>query len=266
MVQSAQDHKLSCRFTVQQDNDPKHTVKATQEWLWNNAGNVPIQPKWERICRERLQKIPKSMCADLVGSNLRRLIGCNHDQRCFNLGCNVKIVTVSECTPYSMGGLQSLMLFSNQPENPRRSFKCVHGIEVKEQLSVRLCVTTQTCVAKQWDEKGKCDVIVTCGRQKELNFQYSSWTQPITCWAVVCNGSGAFRGWILSKTTLLELHYLHSLPLDAHKHVHKRVPTHSKAQIPQQWWPWCLKIKEICPQCDPLHQVNSANTELPLTS
>lgn len=36
------------------------------------------------------------------------------------------------------------------------------------------------CVAKQQDEKGKCDVIGTCGRQKELNFQYSGWMQPIS--------------------------------------------------------------------------------------
>lgn len=30
-----------------------------------------------------------------------------------------------------------------------------------------------TYAAKSWNEKGKCNVIGTCGRQRELNFQYS---------------------------------------------------------------------------------------------
>ena len=33
LLQSAQDLRLGCRFTFQQDNDPKHTVKTVQEWL-----------------------------------------------------------------------------------------------------------------------------------------------------------------------------------------------------------------------------------------
>ena len=32
-LQSAQDLRLGRRFTFQQDNDPKHTAKTTQEWL-----------------------------------------------------------------------------------------------------------------------------------------------------------------------------------------------------------------------------------------
>jgi hypothetical protein len=31
--QSTQDLKLGQRFTFQQDNNPKHTAKTTQEWL-----------------------------------------------------------------------------------------------------------------------------------------------------------------------------------------------------------------------------------------
>ena len=33
LVQSAQDLRLGRRFTFQQNNDPKHTAKTTQEWL-----------------------------------------------------------------------------------------------------------------------------------------------------------------------------------------------------------------------------------------
>ena len=33
LLQSAQDLRLGQRSTFQQDNDPKHTSKTTQEWL-----------------------------------------------------------------------------------------------------------------------------------------------------------------------------------------------------------------------------------------
>ena len=33
LLQSAQDLRLGLRFTFQQDNDPKHTAKTTQEWI-----------------------------------------------------------------------------------------------------------------------------------------------------------------------------------------------------------------------------------------
>ena len=33
LLQSDQDLRLGRRFTFQQDNDPKHTAKTTQEWL-----------------------------------------------------------------------------------------------------------------------------------------------------------------------------------------------------------------------------------------
>jgi hypothetical protein len=40
MLQSTQDLQLRQRFTFQQDNDPKHTAKTTQEWLRDKSLNV----------------------------------------------------------------------------------------------------------------------------------------------------------------------------------------------------------------------------------
>ena len=40
LLQSAQDLRLGQRFNVQQDNDPKHTAKTTQEWLRDKSLNV----------------------------------------------------------------------------------------------------------------------------------------------------------------------------------------------------------------------------------
>uniref|UniRef100_A0AAZ3QHX8 Transposase n=1 Tax=Oncorhynchus tshawytscha TaxID=74940 RepID=A0AAZ3QHX8_ONCTS len=40
LFQSAQDLRLGQRFTFQQDNDPKHTAKTTQERHWDKCLNV----------------------------------------------------------------------------------------------------------------------------------------------------------------------------------------------------------------------------------
>ena len=40
LLQSANDLRLGKRFTFQQDNDPKHTAKATLEWLQNKKVQV----------------------------------------------------------------------------------------------------------------------------------------------------------------------------------------------------------------------------------
>ena len=40
LPQSTQDLRLGQRFTFQQDNDPKHTAKTTQEWLLDKSLNV----------------------------------------------------------------------------------------------------------------------------------------------------------------------------------------------------------------------------------
>ncbi|CDQ80149.1 unnamed protein product [Oncorhynchus mykiss] len=37
LLQSTQDLRLGRMFTFQQDNDPKHTAKTTQEWLWDKS-------------------------------------------------------------------------------------------------------------------------------------------------------------------------------------------------------------------------------------
>ena len=40
LLQSAQDLRLWRKFTFQQDNDPKHTAKTTQELLRDKSQNV----------------------------------------------------------------------------------------------------------------------------------------------------------------------------------------------------------------------------------
>ena len=40
LLHSAQDLRLGQRFIFQQDNDPKHTAKTTQEWLQDKSLNV----------------------------------------------------------------------------------------------------------------------------------------------------------------------------------------------------------------------------------
>ena len=83
LLQSTQDLRLGQIFTFQQDNDPKHTDKTTQEWLRDKSLNVlewrsqrpdlnPIEHLWrpensspanlaglERICREEMGETPQ---------------------------------------------------------------------------------------------------------------------------------------------------------------------------------------------------------------
>ena len=81
LLQSAQDLRLGRRFTFQQDKDPNHTAKTTQEWLWDkewpiqSPDLIPIEhlgrdlkiavqqrspynlTEFERICREEWEKL-----------------------------------------------------------------------------------------------------------------------------------------------------------------------------------------------------------------
>ena len=45
LLQSAKDLRLQRRFTFQQDNDPKHTSKATLEWFQNKNMKVLEWPQ-----------------------------------------------------------------------------------------------------------------------------------------------------------------------------------------------------------------------------
>ncbi len=104
LLPSARTLKMGRGWVFQHDNDPKHTAKATKEWLkkkhikvleWRNQSPDlnPIENLWrelkvwvskrqprnlndlERICKEEWDKIPPEMCANLgpYSQNILRL-------------------------------------------------------------------------------------------------------------------------------------------------------------------------------------------------
>ena len=102
LFQSACDLRLGRRFTFQQDNDLKHTAKATLEWFKGKHLNVlewssqspdlnPIENLWsdlkiavhkrkpsnmkelEQFCLEEWAKIPVARCGKLIETYSKRL-------------------------------------------------------------------------------------------------------------------------------------------------------------------------------------------------
>jgi hypothetical protein len=102
LFQSSRDLRLGRRFNFQQDNDPKHTAKATLEWFTGKHLNVlewpsqspdlkPIENLWcdlkiavhqwnpsnlrelEQFCHEEWAKLPVERCAKLIETYAKRL-------------------------------------------------------------------------------------------------------------------------------------------------------------------------------------------------
>ena len=68
LLQSTQDFRLGRMFTFQQDNDPKHTAKTTQEWLWDKSLNVlelPSQSPNFKPVQNSLERL-KNSCAETL--------------------------------------------------------------------------------------------------------------------------------------------------------------------------------------------------------
>jgi hypothetical protein len=64
LLQGTQDLRLGLRFIFQQDNNPKHTAKTMQEWLWGKSLNVLEWPGLEPDVTS-LER-PENSCAAML--------------------------------------------------------------------------------------------------------------------------------------------------------------------------------------------------------
>ena len=109
LLQSTQDFRVGWRFTFQQDSDPKHTAKTTQEWHRDKSLNVlkcpsqspnlnpikhfmrsehssaatlPIQPDraWEDLQR-RMGETPQIQLVQVFSIKAKMPRGCNRCQK-----------------------------------------------------------------------------------------------------------------------------------------------------------------------------------------
>ena len=84
LFQSSRDLRLGRMFTFQQDNDPKHTAKATLNWFKGKHLNVlkcqqnPSNLKeLEQYCLEELAKVPVARSAKLIETYPQETCSCN---------------------------------------------------------------------------------------------------------------------------------------------------------------------------------------------
>jgi hypothetical protein len=107
LLPSVRALKMGCGCVFQHDNDPKHTAKATKEWLrkkfleWpsQSLDLNPIEDLWrelkvpiaqrqpqnlkdlEKVCMEEWAKIPAAVCANFVNKLQETYDLCNCKQR-----------------------------------------------------------------------------------------------------------------------------------------------------------------------------------------